>query len=62
MTFQFPETSEQRKAGMAAFRAQMLAAKERALATQKLSKRDRAELEGYIAAIKEAQRKHGEAA
>lgn len=58
--YTYPETAEQRRAGMAAFRAKMLAAKERALATQKLSKRDREELIGYIAAIKAAQIKHGE--
>lgn len=57
---QYPETSEQRKSGMAAFRARMLAAQERILATQKLSKRDRESIEGYIEAIKNAQRKNGE--
>ena len=58
--FQYPETAEQRKVGMAAFRARMLAAQERILATQKLSQRDRESIESYIAAIKSAQRKHGE--
>lgn len=60
MTFQFPETTEQRKAGMAAMRAQMLAAKKRALDNQKLKPADRKAIESDIALIEKIQRERGE--
>lgn len=60
--FEFPSTPEQRKAGMAAFRAKLLRAKESVLTDPaiKLTKRQRAEVEGYCDAIRAAQKMFGE--
>ena len=54
-TIQYPDTAEKRRAGMAAFRAQMLAAHERQLASGKLSKADAAYTRSLIATIKAKQ-------
>lgn len=57
----FPDTAEKRRAGMAAFRAQMLQAHKRALA-QTTDAEEAAVQRDLIAAIKAAQRKFGESA
>jgi hypothetical protein len=53
--YEFPDTAEKRRAGMASFRAQMLAAHERTLASGKLSKRDAEFTRSIIATIKAKQ-------
>ena len=55
----YPDTPEKRRAGMAAFRARLLAAHERLLNDPKQAK-DRAYRESLIASIKAAQVRHGE--
>lgn len=53
----YPDTVEKRKAGMAAFRARMLAAHERMLASGTLKPKDRAQVAEYAECIKASQRK-----
>lgn len=57
MTFQEPDTKEKRRAGMAAFRARMLATHERLATDQRLGNRDRAYQRELVRTIKTAQRK-----
>lgn len=56
----YPDTAEKRKAGMAAFRAQMLAAHERQLASGRLNAKDAEYTRSLVATIKAAQAKFGE--
>lgn len=56
----YPDTVEKRKAGMKAFRAQLLAAHERLIAQGNLKPKVLAHVTEYRDAIKAAQVKHGE--
>ena len=56
----YPDTAEKRKAGMAAFRKQLLAAHERIIAEGNLKPRDLKAVTEYRDCIKAAQIKHGE--
>ena len=56
----YPDTQEKRRAGMKAFRARLLAAHERLIASGKVNKRDLPGVIEYRDAIKAAQVKHGE--
>ena len=55
MNAQYPDTAEKRRAGMAAFRTQMLAAHERMLASGKLSTTDAEYTRSLVATIKTKQ-------
>lgn len=53
--FQYPDSTEKRRAGMAAFRAQMLAAHKRMLASGRLNARDAEYTQSLVATIKAKQ-------
>ena len=55
MNYEFPDTAEKRRAGMASFRKQMLAAHERQLASGRLSAKDAEYTRSIIATIKAKQ-------